>query len=45
VVRASGETFRLPGKANVRLAKGDRVIVDTCGGGGYGLQKAVPESP
>jgi N-methylhydantoinase B len=43
VVRASGETFRLAGKANVRLDKGDRVIVDSCGGGGYGLQKASAE--
>jgi N-methylhydantoinase B len=45
VVRASGEAFRLPGKANVRLAKGDRVIVDTCGGGGYGLRTTSAESP
>ncbi len=41
VVRASGETYRMPGKANLRLAKGDRVIVESCGGGGYG---ASPES-
>jgi N-methylhydantoinase B/oxoprolinase/acetone carboxylase alpha subunit len=26
----------LPGKANVRLARGDLVILDSCGGGGYG---------
>ena len=45
VVRASGEAFRLPGKANVRLARGDRVIVDTCGGGGYGSRRMPPDSP
>ena len=36
VVRASGESCPMPGKANLRLAKGDRVIVESCGGGGYG---------
>jgi N-methylhydantoinase B len=36
VVRASGETYVLPGKANVRLGRGDKVIVESCGGGGYG---------
>ncbi len=33
---ASGEPYILPGKANVRLARGDLVILDSCGGGGYG---------
>ena len=32
----NGRTFDLPGKANIRLGIGDRVIVDSCGGGGYG---------
>ncbi len=32
----SGETSDLPGKANIRLGTGDVVIVDSCGGGGYG---------
>jgi len=36
VAPAGGEPYRLPGKASVRLARGDRVIVDSCGGGGYG---------
>ncbi|MCH8809370.1 MAG: hydantoinase B/oxoprolinase family protein [Proteobacteria bacterium] len=36
VVPASGEPYILPGKANVRLARGDLVILDSCGGGGYG---------
>ncbi len=33
---ASGEPYRLPGKANVCLKKGDVVIMDSSGGGGYG---------
>lgn len=36
VRRADGETYDLPGKANIRLDPGDRVIVNSCGGGGYG---------
>ena len=36
VVPASGAPYILPGKANVRLARGDLVIVESCGGGGYG---------
>lgn len=46
VVPASGESFDLPGKANIRLTTGDRVIVDSCGGGGYGAPErthAVPK--
>ncbi len=34
--RASGETQRLAGKTHVRLEQGDRVIMETSGGGGYG---------
>jgi N-methylhydantoinase B len=37
---ASGANFVLPGKANVRLERGDRVIVRSCGGGGYGPPEA-----
>jgi N-methylhydantoinase B/oxoprolinase/acetone carboxylase alpha subunit len=33
---ASGEAFDLSGKANIRLGKNDVVIVESCGGGGYG---------
>ncbi len=33
---ASGRSYELPGKANVRLARGDLVTVESCGGGGYG---------
>ncbi len=36
VVKASGEQFEMPGKANIRLRRHDRVIVESCGGGGYG---------
>jgi N-methylhydantoinase B len=39
VAPSSAEPYRLSGKANVRLKKGDRVIVKTCGGGGYGVPK------
>jgi len=40
VERSDGEAFDLPGKANVRLADGDLVVLESCGGGGYG---APPE--
>jgi len=36
VARADGPTYGLAGKAHVELRKGDRVIVESCGGGGYG---------
>jgi N-methylhydantoinase B len=36
IITAAGETYTLPGKANVRLGRGDKVIVESCGGGGYG---------
>ena len=42
VVPASGEPYILPGKANVRLARGDLVILESCGGGGYGVP---PDGP
>ena len=42
VVPASGEAYELPGKANVTLGRGDLVIVESCGGGGYGTP--LPES-
>ncbi len=34
--RRGGERRELPGKASLRLAAGDRVVVESCGGGGYG---------
>jgi N-methylhydantoinase B len=42
VVEASGRSFDLPGKANIRLRAGDRVIVESCGGGGYGAPGRGP---
>lgn len=36
-IEDSGGAIReMPGKANVRLSAGDLVIVESCGGGGYG---------
>lgn len=37
VVPIKGEPFMLSGKTNIQLNRGDRVIVETCGGGGYGV--------
>jgi N-methylhydantoinase B len=36
IVRADGSRFLLSGKENIRLDRGDVVIVESCGGGGYG---------
>lgn len=36
VIRHNGMVEKLPGKANVRLSKGDRVRIETPGGGGWG---------
>ncbi len=33
---ADGVETPLPGRCNMRLAEGDRIIMETCGGGGYG---------
>lgn len=33
---ASAASYEMPGKANIRLGPGDVVIVESCGGGGYG---------
>ncbi len=35
--RASGETENIAGKAHIRLMQGDRIIMKTSGGGGYGI--------
>ena len=34
--RADGEVVDVPGKTNLRLHAGDRVVIETSGGGGYG---------
>jgi N-methylhydantoinase B len=36
LVRANGDSSEVPGKANVRLHAGDRVLMESSGGGGYG---------
>ncbi|MFQ5984332.1 MAG: hydantoinase B/oxoprolinase family protein [Alphaproteobacteria bacterium] len=36
LVKASGERVDLPGKTHVRLERDDRIILESCGGGGYG---------
>ena len=36
VLRRGGSVEKLPGKANVRLANGDRIRIETPGGGGWG---------
>ena len=38
VVRRDGSVEKLPGKSNVRLGKGERVRIETPGGGGWGQQ-------
>ncbi|MFV2001849.1 MAG: hydantoinase B/oxoprolinase family protein [Paracoccaceae bacterium] len=40
VVTSKGEKSELAGKTNVRLNAGDTVIVNSCGGGGYGAPDA-----
>jgi N-methylhydantoinase B len=36
VIRRNGVMEQVPGKANVRLAKGERIRIETPGGGGWG---------
>ncbi|MGH9504207.1 MAG: hydantoinase B/oxoprolinase family protein [Terriglobales bacterium] len=38
VIRRDGSVEKLPGKSNVRLAKGERIRIETPGGGGWGTQ-------
>ena len=47
VIDAAGQPRELPGKANVRVRKGESVLVESCGGGGYGpaaLRRSTEES-
>ena len=39
VSHADGRETDLPGKANVRLGRDEVVVVESCGGGGYGASK------
>jgi len=41
VIRKSGEHLSLGGIETIELKKGDRIIIETPGGGGYGLKKEV----
>jgi N-methylhydantoinase B len=36
LVKAEGTRLEVKGKSNLRLGAGDRVILESCGGGGYG---------
>jgi len=45
VVEESGTSYEMPGKANIRLGTGDLVIVDSCGGGGYGQPNGQENTP
>jgi N-methylhydantoinase B len=36
LITADGRRKELPGKTNIRLRNGDRVILESSGGGGYG---------
>ena len=38
VIREDGSVEKVPGKCNVRLVKGERIRVETPGGGGWGTQ-------
>jgi N-methylhydantoinase B len=40
LIRRSGEDVVLPGKTHVVLHEGDRVVLESCGGGGYGAPLA-----
>jgi N-methylhydantoinase B/oxoprolinase/acetone carboxylase alpha subunit len=40
LLRADGSIEHLPGKATLRLAPGDRLRIETPGGGGYGASKS-----
>ena len=44
IVRADGSRSDMPGKANLRLGKDDVVIVESCGGGGYGQPETMGQS-
>lgn len=50
LIRAGGDEEALPAKTTVRLRRGDRLVVETPGGGGYGAapesaRQSLPESP
>ena len=44
VRETSGAVYALSGKANIRLGPGDVVVVESCGGGGYGATETSSQS-
>src|ERR1700687_4290352 len=44
LLRQSGAVEKMPGKANVRLAKGERIRIETPGGGGWGCSIKITDS-
>jgi 5-oxoprolinase (ATP-hydrolysing) len=40
-VRVSGRTERVPAAAEMEFEPGDRLVVETPGGGGYGAQASA----
>ena len=43
LVSANGKRKKVKGKTNLRLAEGDRIVLESCGGGGFGRPKASPK--
>jgi N-methylhydantoinase B len=41
IVRRNGSIEKLPGKINVRLSKGERIRIESPGGGGFGINDEV----
>lgn len=41
LVTAGGEQKEVKGKSNLRLSEGDRIILESCGGGGYGQPEDI----
>lgn len=41
LITADGKRSEIKGKANLRLAEGDRIILESCGGGGYGRAEGI----
>ena len=39
LLRANGDSEELPGKASLQVFRDDRVLVESCGGGGDGTAR------
>jgi N-methylhydantoinase B len=44
LLRADGTSVEVKGKSNLRLDAGDRVVLESCGGGGYGVPPSAPRT-